>query len=421
MPNQPEHIIYSAADIERYLLGAMSAKEMHDMERAALQDPFLADAIEGFNELPDFTIAAKHLNEIAARVQGKQTEAVVVPMPTNNGSGWWRIAAAIAVTAGIAFIGFFMWGNTITPENKDIAFVPPVIIDTTTNVATPIPDTAQLLAQQITANHKAAQYFANRSKTLANKQLPYTIATETPLAAEQPTTDDVANANNIDALETKSAFTSGNPAYSVPAAAMPAYDSGTTANLLSFKGRVLDNNLNPVANALVNATGQKATVTNADGYFTIQAPDTSLTVTVSSIGFNQQQAQLQANAANKIALAPDNKSLSEVVVTGYASKKKASMRSVTTDSAFPAGGWESFQDYVYKKLHQKLDSTNNGPKVMGNVEIEFQVNEDGKPFNFNIVQSLDETSDKKAINILKEGPRWIANTKRKKARVTIPF
>lgn len=421
MPNQPEHIIYSAADIERYLQGAMTAKEMHDMERAALQDPFLADAIEGFNEVPDFTIAAKHLNEIAAHIQGKQTQAVVVAMPTKNGIGWWRIAAAIAVIAGIAFTGFFIWGNNTTPEYKDIAFVPPVIIDTTTHMATPTPDTAQLLAQQITKDHKAAQYFANRSKTLANKQLPYTLTKEAPLVAEQPATDDVAKANNTDAMETKSAFASGNHAYNVPAAAMPVYDSVNSANLLSFKGRVLDNNLNPVANALVNAAGQKATVTNADGYFAIQAPDTSLTVTISSIGFSQQQAQLQANAANKIALAPDNQSLSEVVVTGYASKKKASMKSVAADSAFPAGGWESFQDYVYKKLHQKLDSTNNGPQVMGNVEIEFQVNEDGKPFNFNIVQSLDETSDKKAITILKEGPRWIANTKRKKARVTIPF
>ena len=48
MAEQNAHINYSVEDIERYLKGKMSAKEMHDMEKAALQDSFLADAIEGF-------------------------------------------------------------------------------------------------------------------------------------------------------------------------------------------------------------------------------------------------------------------------------------------------------------------------------------------------------------------------------------
>ncbi|HLI93027.1 MAG TPA: hypothetical protein VKU83_05445, partial [Puia sp.] len=38
---------YSASDIQKYLRGEMSAAEMHTLERAALEDPFLADAIEG--------------------------------------------------------------------------------------------------------------------------------------------------------------------------------------------------------------------------------------------------------------------------------------------------------------------------------------------------------------------------------------
>ena len=34
-------------DIERYLRGEMSAAEMHALEKEALSDPFLADALEG--------------------------------------------------------------------------------------------------------------------------------------------------------------------------------------------------------------------------------------------------------------------------------------------------------------------------------------------------------------------------------------
>jgi hypothetical protein len=34
-------------DIEKYLKGELSPKEMHELEKKALSDPFLADALEG--------------------------------------------------------------------------------------------------------------------------------------------------------------------------------------------------------------------------------------------------------------------------------------------------------------------------------------------------------------------------------------
>lgn len=48
MADAQKHITYSYADIERYLQGKMNATEMHEMEKAALTDAFLADAIEGY-------------------------------------------------------------------------------------------------------------------------------------------------------------------------------------------------------------------------------------------------------------------------------------------------------------------------------------------------------------------------------------
>ena len=35
-------------DIERYSKGELSPAEMHELERKALSDPFLADALEGY-------------------------------------------------------------------------------------------------------------------------------------------------------------------------------------------------------------------------------------------------------------------------------------------------------------------------------------------------------------------------------------
>jgi hypothetical protein len=51
MSDHKEHIShYTAADLQRYVQGKLSAREMHAMEKAALDDPFLADAMEGMQQ-----------------------------------------------------------------------------------------------------------------------------------------------------------------------------------------------------------------------------------------------------------------------------------------------------------------------------------------------------------------------------------
>src|ERR1700753_3921553 len=53
-PNHKE-TVYSTSDIQKYLRGELSAREMHELEKAALEDPFLADALDGVaSRLPAF-------------------------------------------------------------------------------------------------------------------------------------------------------------------------------------------------------------------------------------------------------------------------------------------------------------------------------------------------------------------------------
>jgi hypothetical protein len=40
--------IYTAADFASYHAGTMLAYDMHALEKAALEDPFLSDALEGY-------------------------------------------------------------------------------------------------------------------------------------------------------------------------------------------------------------------------------------------------------------------------------------------------------------------------------------------------------------------------------------
>src|SRR5690348_15553752 len=120
MADQNTHINYSAEDIERYLKGKMSAKEMHDIEKAALQDPFLADAIEGYSNA-SFEDSKKYLNETNASLQTQKEKTKVVPLQAKN-FYWWRIAAIIILVVGVGMISWFIINsNSGMNEVKDIA------------------------------------------------------------------------------------------------------------------------------------------------------------------------------------------------------------------------------------------------------------------------------------------------------------
>ena len=89
------NIIYTAKDIEQYLEGKLAPAQMHAMEKAALDDPFLADAIEGFESMKSsewkVQLLALHEDFTAGR-----TGAKVIPLSRSTGR-WWKAAAAILV------------------------------------------------------------------------------------------------------------------------------------------------------------------------------------------------------------------------------------------------------------------------------------------------------------------------------------
>src|SRR5687768_2143695 len=48
MSSEQNFNLYTAADFERYHSGKMTQQEMYALEKAALDDPFLNDALEGY-------------------------------------------------------------------------------------------------------------------------------------------------------------------------------------------------------------------------------------------------------------------------------------------------------------------------------------------------------------------------------------
>ena len=136
MRDQKQHINYSLADIEQYLQGKLSPAEMHELEKAALQDPFLADAIEGYQS-GNFTIAKQDLADIHDQLS--TGPAKIIPSLAKQ-TAKWQIAAGLIIVLGIAAFAaqVFLKGNQTKTELALEATAPPKKEDTTARVQVPI-------------------------------------------------------------------------------------------------------------------------------------------------------------------------------------------------------------------------------------------------------------------------------------------
>lgn len=84
---------YDANDFARYYSGKMLPKEMHELEKAALEDPMLEDALEGYQY-------AKYPIEETKALQSKILEKI---SEKKLGFPFWKIAAAVILFLGAAF------------------------------------------------------------------------------------------------------------------------------------------------------------------------------------------------------------------------------------------------------------------------------------------------------------------------------
>src|SRR5215204_3107586 len=88
---------YTANDIERYHSGLLSAAEMNALEKAALDDPFLADALEGYahakTPAADVSLLQERLQQRIGKDEKKKRLFYI-------GSSWMKVAALFILFAG---------------------------------------------------------------------------------------------------------------------------------------------------------------------------------------------------------------------------------------------------------------------------------------------------------------------------------
>jgi hypothetical protein len=456
-------IHYSASDIEKYRKGELSAGEMHDLEQAALDDPFLADAIEGLIQHPN---SQQDLTDLRDRLNKKVTDdtrrtAILLIRRRIT------VAAALILLVGIGFIFLYLQSSqsqhTLQPgaaaADKAPSPAAPAAVAANTPPATESKAAADSLPFKFTQprTSRTAQAATRRHR------LPANTPSDAVASAAPPTTEYYAQPAPLrDTLKVTAGFAKQSAAEkkkqddnlkNLSAVQIPK-DSLTISYLnrrtedekyynfrasepLVYIGKVLDINNRPLAGASLNLKGALplGTTTDNEGLFKLRLPpaDTTLQLTVSMVGYNQTSLALnnlsyEARSSNVIYLKPNNTDLDEVVVTGYGAKRKATQAaapSISNErldtswiSAAPVIGRPAYLQYLrLTKGKLGLDST-----VTGTETVSFIVSRDGSLSSFKIEQSLSPAHDAAIIRLVTEGPAWrLFGTRKVRAAVTLHF
>lgn len=461
---------FTAADIEKYHKGLLPAKEMHALEKAALDDPFLADALEGYaisgvNANADIT---ELQNRLANRTD---EENKVVPIATAKKSFWWKVAAMIVLIAGSGLIvyqlGFNKKSNdiaqavskeTATTEAKDSGkTTSPVLLNADTNTRSTTATYEQ--EKDVVKTETIKSNLTDLKKEQSPKKTgdPAAVINETEVPRNAPTVADApANANAErtkeetldDAIHHRKAIAARETEYKARSAnnnkilqdsqneknpegkiAGISRNNNQRIQALNrtniFRGRVTDayNNALPFSN-ITNIEDGIGTYSDAKGYFTLTSPDSILTVQVRSLGFESNNVQLQNNIpSNQVQLQEDRSSLAEIVISNKKvnSNNRQQNNTMVLEEPEPADGWTNYDIYLANNLKVPENFKDKHTGTQGEVELSFEVDKNGEPFNITVKKSLCETCDKEAIRLVKEGPKWKRKARKGKATVKIAF
>ncbi|GHT59158.1 hypothetical protein AGMMS50239_05140 [Bacteroidia bacterium] len=157
----------------RYIQGIRKGTEINRLERKAMEDPFLAEAMEGYDKIRE---------EHEVRVKRMQNKVSAQTRSSNSALHHWSIAATILLIIGIAGGGYFLWNQFSEPETLLVA----------ESISKPL-DTMALenLEEQATTDSLSAEYEPQDYSYAYDKQIETTM-----IQAEKP-----ANEQEIKALQ----------------------------------------------------------------------------------------------------------------------------------------------------------------------------------------------------------------------------
>jgi hypothetical protein len=392
---------FTVSDIERYHSGKMLPEERHALEKAALDDPFLADALEGYTFTPTPTA---DLKKIQSRLDEKKDQKKVVPLFQNY--KWLSVAALFVIIAGTGWMVYDLSKKGNQPsvavqkekdseQNSD--YTTPnqkIAVDSSIHSTTSTPK--KLNKEEPGVSSRQRETEVNQNLTTGQTQ-------------ENAVVSNTRN-NQSNAYFKKEAKSNSEKRLSVP----PDQTGGNNGRFRN--AQAVDINRN---NSAVQKTNDiaKNSISRTDGL----DKDINVDKPAAKVRNIEQNDTVKHFDIVLQSLPKDSQpAMQEVVIVGYGAQKKSMEKypKVTIDTLEPAEGYVKFDDYVISNL--KMPEELKTKTLAGEVQLSFDVDQNGQPVNITVEKSLCEKCDEEAIRLLKEGPKW-KKKKNKKGKITIKF
>lgn len=414
-----------------YIRGPRKGKEAHRLERESMQDPFLADAMDGYNQVEgnhEQRIEKLRMQVSAHSAKKKNTRAII-----------WSIAACLVIGFGISSYFLFLKKSMtdevfIAKESVSTKLAEPAVPPTPAIPATPtVPATPQKEIALATAKIKTdstpvseiTARQADKKDMVAKIQATSQPQQGTPVATvpvmEEISEETAALQEVVATMDTFGSESDKKMKLAKVAAVLPQNNM--------IKGRVTDEKGEPLIGASVTYKGTNiGTITNMNGEFSLVKKDDKKRLTAEYIGYDPVEIRVDTSRTMLIAMNENKQALNEVVVVGYETKKNK--KSTTAGNVVtvkeqaekeitpqPVIGKRSYQKYLKENLVRPTDE--KCKDIKGEVVLSFFVDEEGKPQNITVIHGLCEFADKEAIRLVKEGPKWTDG--KLPARVTVRF
>ena len=413
-----------------YIRGLRKGKEAHRLEKESMQDPFLADAMDGYNQVEgnhEQRIEKLRMQVSAHSAKKKSTYAIT-----------WSIAACLIIGFGISSYFLFLKKSMtdevfIAEESVSIKLAAPAAPPTPAIPATPtVPATPQKEIALATTKVK--------TDSTPISEITARQADKKDMIAEIQTTSQPQGAP-VAAVPMMEEVSEETAALQEVVATIDTFESESdkkmklakVATILPqnnmIKGRVTDGKGEPLIGASVTYKGTNiGTITNMNGEFSLVKKDDKKRLTAEYIGYDPVEIQVDTSRTMLIAMNENKQALNEVVVVGYGAKKNKKSTTLGSDAKVkeqtekeitlqPVIGKRSYQKYLKEHLVRPTDE--KCAQVKGKVVLTFLINKEGRPFYIKVKESLCESADKEAIRLIQEGPDWIYGNKL--VEVTVKF
>ncbi len=372
-------------DIERYLRGEMTASEMHALEVEAMNDPFLADALEGAQHAgtDNFLIDLQDIRSSLTHKHRSHRPKII--------SMWnW----SIGIAAGLILVG--LSGLYLISNMKQKAEFQS--------------EQEMNVKQVLHADTLEIQYplLAERREIAMAKERAR-LQDQTPAARiETVTTTEIVRHERQREVEAN---------LSEPPTLSERSQPDISTKPLSVTSRVIRGRVTSTEDGSavtgVNITvddSREGTITNAYGEYVIRTNSDARQLHFSFIGMKSQDIDIRNVNEINVELTPDYSSLSEVVVTGYASpNENAADDEAAFHMAEPEGGRRAYSKYLENKMSYPKQALEHN--IEGKVTIQFTVSAVGQLTDFKVLKGIGFGCDDELIRLVKEGPAWTPSRK----------